>query len=109
MRLHFIQPGKPSQNGYIESINGKLRDECLNEQWFVNLLDTRRIIEDWRIDYNEERPHSALNYMTPMEFLRSRVAARSLPLTPQGERWQEELGVDKQSDAAIMPTSIGLS
>jgi putative transposase len=109
VELHFIDPGKPNQNGYIESFNGKLRDECLNEQWFMNLLDTRRIIEDWRVDYNEERPHSALKYMTPMEFLRSRVAARPLPLTPQGERWQEELGVDKQSDAAMMPTSIGLS
>jgi len=107
--LHFIEPGKPNQNGYIESFNGKLRDECLNEQWFVHLPDTRRVIEDWRVDYNEERPHSALNYMTPLEFLRSRVAARPLPLTPQGERRKDELGVDKQADAVMMPASMGLS
>lgn len=109
VELHFITPGKPCQNGYIESFNGKFRDECLNENWFVDLKDTRQIIETWRKDYNEERPHSALNYMSPMEFLRRRVAARSLPLTPQGERRQEELGVDKQTDAAMMPASIGLS
>ena len=109
VELHFIEPGKPNQNGYIESFNGKFRDECLNENWFVNLPDTRRIVEAWRQDYNEERPHSALDYMTPMEFLRSRVAARSLPLTPQGERRQEDLGVDKQQDVAMMPSSNGLS
>lgn len=109
VELHFIDPGKPNQNGYIESFNGKLRDECLNEQWFVNLRNTRQIIEEWRVDYNAERPHSALNYMTPMEFLRSQVAARSIPLTPQGDRSQRELGVDKQKDAAMMPASMGLS
>jgi putative transposase len=109
VNLHFIQPGKPSQNGYIESFNGKLRDECLNEHWFVSLRDTRQITENWRVDYNEDRPHSALDYMAPLEFLRSQEAARALPLTPQGERRMEDRGVDKQTDVARMPTSTGLS
>ena len=65
---HFIQPGKPMQNGYIESFNGKFRDECLNENWFVSVSDARQIIEQWRRYYNQERPHSALGYRTPEEF-----------------------------------------
>ena len=103
--LHFIEPGKPSQNGFIESFNGKFRDECLNANWFMDLPDTRRIIEEWRHDYNEQRPHSALEYMTPLEFLRSRVVARPLP----GERGQQADKVDKQPDEAMMPSSFGLS
>jgi len=65
---HYIQPGKPMQNGYMESFNGKLRDECLNEHVFGSLSEARRIIEAWRIDYNEVRPHSSLEYLTPEEF-----------------------------------------
>ena len=65
---HYIQPGKPMQNGFMESFNGKLRDECLNEHVFTSLASARRIIEDWRIDYNEVRPHSSLGYQTPEEF-----------------------------------------
>jgi putative transposase len=65
VRLHFIDPGKPVQNAYIESFNGKFRDECLNEHWFVNVADARGIIEGWRRSYNEERPHSSLGYETP--------------------------------------------
>lgn len=68
VRLHFIDPGKPQQNGFIESFNGKLRDECLNEHWFLSLADARRIIEHWRIDYNRNRPHSSLGNLTPEEF-----------------------------------------
>lgn len=68
VKLHFIEPGKPSQNGYIESFNGKFRDECLNEHYFVDLRDCRRIVEEWRQDYNQERPHSALGNQTPAEF-----------------------------------------
>ncbi len=68
VKLRFIDPGKPSQNGYIESFNGKLRDECLNEHWFTSLEDARQIIEDWRMDYNRIRPHSALGGMSPEEF-----------------------------------------
>lgn len=63
----FIQPGKPSQNGYIESFNGKLRDECLNAEKFSDLADARMKIESWRRHYNEERPHSGIGYRTPRE------------------------------------------
>lgn len=73
VKLCFIDPGKPSQNGYIESFNGKLRDECLNENWFVDLADCRRTVEAWRQDYNTERPHSSLGGKTPAEFAMSGV------------------------------------
>lgn len=66
--LKFIQPGKPVQNAYIESFNGKFRDECLNQHWFLNLEDARVEIEKWRKDYNENRPHSSLRMKTPSEF-----------------------------------------
>ena len=65
---HYIAPGKPTQNGFIESFNGRLRDECLNEHLFVSLPEARRIIEEWRIDYNTNRPHTSLNGLTPTEF-----------------------------------------
>jgi putative transposase len=68
VKLSFIQPGKPQQNAFIESFNGKLRVECLNEQLFYDLADARAKIESWRIDYNENRPHRSLNQMTPVEF-----------------------------------------
>ena len=66
--LHFITPGRPMENGYIESFHGKFREECLNEHWFLTLDDARETIESWRIDYNQVRPHSALRYLTPEEF-----------------------------------------
>jgi putative transposase len=66
--LHFITPGRPMENGYIESFHGKFREECLNQHWFLTLDDARETIEDWRIDYNQVRPHSALGYLTPEEF-----------------------------------------
>lgn len=68
VKLHFIDPGRPVQNAFIESFNGKLRDECLNLHWFVSLEEARRIIKLWRIDYNTTRPHSSLGYMTPEAF-----------------------------------------
>ncbi len=68
VELKFIQPGKPTQNAYIESFNGKFRDECLNQHWFLNLEEARQEIEAWRKDYNENRPHSSLRYKTPNEF-----------------------------------------
>jgi putative transposase len=67
----LIQAGKPTQNAYIESFNGKLRDECLNEHWFRDLHDARTIISAWRRDYNEQRPHSALGYLAPAQFAAS--------------------------------------
>lgn len=68
VKLRFIEPGKPIQNAFIESFNGKFRDECLNEHWFVSLQDAREKVEAWRRDYNEVRPHSALGNRTPEEF-----------------------------------------
>ena len=65
---HYIAPGKPTQNAFVESFNGRFRDECLNEHWFTSLIDARRTIERWRQDYNHVRPHSALGNLTPEAF-----------------------------------------
>ena len=65
---HYIAPGKPMQNGFVESFNGRLRDECLNEHLFDNLTHARRIIAAWKADYNHERPHSSLGGLTPAEY-----------------------------------------
>jgi putative transposase len=65
----FIDPGKPMQNGYIESFNGKFRAECLDQNWFKNLTEAKEIIEDWRLEYNHIRPHTSLNNMTPNEYM----------------------------------------
>lgn len=67
--LHFIQPGKPVQNAFIESFNGKFRDECLNEHWFVTLQEAQLVIEAWRREYHEERTHRAIGDVTPQEFI----------------------------------------
>jgi len=69
-----IQPGKPTQNAHIESFHGRLREECLAVSWFQNLFDARRKIAAWRIEYNEERPHSSLGYKTPKEFAAAEAA-----------------------------------
>jgi len=69
IKLNFIRPGKPVENAYIESFNGKLRDECLNQNWFLTLKDARQVIEEWRLDYNEYRPHSSLGDLSPREFI----------------------------------------
>jgi len=66
--LRLIEAGKPVQNAYVESFNGKFRDECLNEPWFANLAPARAVIGAWRRDYNEQRPHMSLDYETPAEF-----------------------------------------
>ena len=68
MALCLIEPGKPNQNAYIESFNGRLRDECLNEHWFANLLHARAVIEPWRREYNEERPKKVLGGLTPAAY-----------------------------------------
>ena len=78
VRLHFIEPGKPVQNAYIESFNGRLRDECLNEHWFTSLPLARTIVESWRDDYNAVRPHSALGNRTPEES--AHQVARNTPV-----------------------------
>jgi putative transposase len=68
IELLHIQPGKPTQNGRVESFHARLREECLNVSWFQNLFDARRKIAAWRTEYNDERPHSSLGYLTPTEF-----------------------------------------
>ena len=90
VRLEFIQPGKPVQNAYVESFNGRLRDECLNANWFTSLQDARRKVEAWRRDYNQQRPHSSLNYLPPEEFARNRAetgyeSKSSTSLVEQGD------------------------
>lgn len=70
IHLDYIEPGKPVQNAVMESFNGRFRDECLNSHWFTSLADARQIIESWRIDYNQTRPHSSLDYQTPEEVYR---------------------------------------
>ncbi|MGH8324452.1 MAG: IS3 family transposase, partial [Steroidobacteraceae bacterium] len=79
VQLRFIAPGKPQQNGYIESFNGKLRDECLNEHWFTTIYDAREKVEAWRVEYNRDRPHSSLGNQTPDEFRRS-LTERKAPV-----------------------------
>jgi putative transposase len=66
--LDFIEKGKPHQNGHCESFNGRLRDECLNQNWFESIDDAQQILDEWRYEYNNIRPHSSLNYMTPANF-----------------------------------------
>jgi len=68
VKLGFIQPGKPTQNAFIESLNGKFRNECLNQNWFRSIVEAEHEIDQWREHYNTIRPHSSLNYMTPLAF-----------------------------------------
>jgi len=69
VKLNFSRPGKPIENAYAESFIGRLRGQCLNENWFLSLRDAREIIESWRIDYNDGRPHSALRGLSPNEYV----------------------------------------
>ena len=80
--LHFIDPGKPMQNAFIESFNGKFRDECLSQNWYMGLQHARKMIEDWRMDYNTVRPHSSLGYRTPEEYAAIVAARPASPPTP---------------------------
>lgn len=89
VKLHFIEPGKPVQNAFIESFNGKMRDECLNEHWFTSLGEAWETIEAWRRDYNELRPHSALGNRTPQEFTARGASLRSPPAPFELHRREE--------------------
>ena len=77
--LRLIEPGKPNQNAYVESFNGRLRDECLNEHWFTSLAHARAVIETWRLEYNEERPKKSLGGLTPTQYAKQ-LAARPLTM-----------------------------
>lgn len=94
VKLFFITPGKPVENMYMESFNGKLRDECLNLHYFTRLDQARKVIEEWRVDYNTERPHSSLNNLTPEEFIQSLK-----------EKTPETVAVDNVSINAGYPNS----
>lgn len=69
VKLDFSRPGKPTDNAFIESFNGRVRQECLSQHWFESLAEAKSIIEKWRIDYNEQRPHSSLGFQTPSEYV----------------------------------------
>ncbi len=76
VKLFFIDPGKPMQNGSIESFNGRFREECLDQSWFTSLAEARRVIEAWRVDYNITRPHTSLRMATPAAFAAARPFAK---------------------------------
>ena len=84
VRLYLIQPGKPNQNAYIESFNGRFRDECLNEHWFTSLPHAKVVIEQWRREYNEERPKKSLSGLTPTAYARQ-LAGKTDTVTPDSK------------------------
>lgn len=77
LKLNFIESGKRQQNAYIKSFSGKFRDECLNEHWFVSMRYARKVLEEWRKEYNSERPHSSIGYLTPDQFAAGFLTADS--------------------------------
>jgi putative transposase len=79
VKLELSRPGKPTDNAFIESFNGRLRQECLQQNWFISLDDARGIIQDWREDYNQQRPHSSLGQQTPSEFVAHWQQTRTAP------------------------------
>ena len=78
--LRLIEPGKPNQNAYVESFNGRFRDDCLNEHWFISLAHAQVVIETWRREYNEERPKKALGGLTPAAYAKQ-LAMKTVPVT----------------------------
>jgi len=95
VHLRFIRPGKPIENAFVESFNGKFRDECLNEHWFASVTEARTLIEAWRVDYNTVRPHSALGGETPLHFARMTEggAAQDSAALVQNEPKPEDLSL----------------
>ena len=87
VKLFFIDPGKPMQNGSIEGFNGRFREECLDQCWFTSLAEARWIIEAWRVDYNQHRPHTSLRMTTPAAFAAARPFVRQQP-APAWERYE---------------------
>jgi putative transposase len=112
VKLDFIRPGQPVENGYIESFNGRLRDECLNGEVFFNLADAREKLERWRRDYNEKRPHSALADRTPAEFAETAgppfalsIVRKAGPPSSQGfaAAGQKPPALDRRADLPTEP------
>jgi len=83
VRTLYIEPGSPWENGYIESFNGRLRDEILNREVFYSVREAKVLVEDWRLEYNHDRPHSSLNYMTPAAFAATCIPEVSATPRPQ--------------------------
>ena len=98
---HYIAPGKPMQNAFVESFNGRLRDECLNENLFANLAEARRIIESWRIDYNTERPHTSLGGLAPAVYAKRNHATRPASLELRKGSAQQAL-----TETALQETNV---
>lgn len=96
IRLIHIQPGRPMQNGRVESFNGRFRDECLNANWFPTLAEAKQKVEQWRTEYNVERPHSSLGYLTPMEF-----ADRAASPSSVSDNTRPALGKGNPSGSAV--------
>jgi transposase InsO family protein len=86
VQLFLIEPGKPNQNAYIESFNGRFRDECLNEHWFTSLRHAQVVIETWRREYNEERPKKSLGGLTPAAYAKTLIQ-KSVKLTPDSKAY----------------------
>lgn len=84
--LDFSRPGKPTDNGLIEAFNGRLRAECLNEHWFLNLADAQEKLDAWRDDYNGQRPHGALKNMTPADFAKQTAETAESSTTEDGKK-----------------------
>ena len=80
---HYIRPGRPVENAFGESFNARLRDECLSTTWFTSLAEVRCTVEAWRVDYNEQRPHSSLDYQTPRAFAQAWHATNPIHPTPE--------------------------
>lgn len=111
----FIEPGSPWENGYMESFNGHMRDECLDREVFVSIEELRYVCDRWRLDYNHHRPHQSLNYMTPAMFAASLATNESGALPPYprnlshdgSEHLLEEAGRSKPADAPIITACSG--
>lgn len=99
VKLFFMDPGKPTQNASIESFNGRFREECLDQNWFISLAEARRVIESWRIDYNEHRPHTSLRMRTPAAF----AAARPFVKRPRPPTQELSEDTSPEAVAAITP------
>ncbi len=97
IELHFIAPGRPMENAFVESFNGRFRDECLNQHWFTSLGDARRTIEEWRVDYNDVRPHGSLGRIPPAIFAArfAEFQAPAAPSTPRISKVQTSLGLSQ--------------
>jgi putative transposase len=94
--LRLIEPGKPNQNAYVESLNGRFRDECLNEHWFTSLAHARAVLETWRREYNDERPKKSLEGITPSQYAKQ-LARKAVTMPENSKPYATEKGVTSAS------------